>query len=141
MTVNLKKAVAASVTASLLLASVQPAFASTVNQQNGSLINVVNSSNSLEGYALETSFPNQGKPLAEQQAAPILFWLGSLAIRLSSHAIGQAAARGISQHMIKQTILNGARAHGNNNTWIYRSGNIRVIVNKSTGNVVTVTRG
>lgn len=80
-------------------------------------------------------------PMMEAQALPILVWVGGMAIRMSAHAIDRAAARGVSQHMIKQVILNGTRTHGNNNTWIYTSGNIRVVVGKTTGKVVTVTKG
>lgn len=93
----------------------------------------------VDDYAIEVSPIYGGRPADEAQVAPILIWLGAQAIRMSAHAIAKASARGISQHMIRQVILNGKRTHGNNNTWIYTSGNIRVFVGKSTGNVVTVT--
>lgn len=86
-----------------------------------------------------------GSSGASVGAIPVLAWIGGMAIRMSAHALKQASARGISQQVIKNTIENGKRTSGNNNTWIYTSGSgkdkIRVIVGKDTGKVVTTTKG
>lgn len=78
-------------------------------------------------------------------ADPIWIPALKLVATMSKHAIAQAGARGISQNVINRTIQNGARTAGNNNTSIFTSGKgankIRVIVNNSNGNVVTVTKG
>lgn len=134
-----KKLVATSVAISLICGFAPPSFADSAAPQYDS--NTVSSGvPSLNAYALDTSLNDRGKPGAEQEAAPLL-WIGALAIRLSAHALKQAAARGVSHHTIKQVILNGTKRHGNNNTWIYKSGNIQFIVNKTTGKIVTVTKG
>lgn len=74
-------------------------------------------------------------------------WIPALKVvaAMTRHATTQASARGVSQHMINQAIQNGTRTAGYNNTSVFTQGSgaskIRVIVNNSNGNIVTVTRG
>ena len=80
------------------------------------------------GESLETK--------VETRVAPIIAWIGAIAVRLSAHAIRQMAARGISQALVKQAIAQGARSHANKGAWKYVMGKgknrITVIVSKRT---------
>ncbi|WP_431795350.1 hypothetical protein [Microbacterium enclense] len=57
----------------------------------------------------------------------------------------QAAARGVSQALIKQVVQNGVKTAGQKGTSVFTQGSganrIRVIVDNKTGNVITVTKG
>lgn len=75
------------------------------------------------------------------------FWIPALLVkaRLSTHVAGRAAQRGISQALIKQVVQNGKKTKVNGNTSVFTQGSgankIRVIVNNTTGTIVTVTKG
>lgn len=81
----------------------------------------------------------------ETRAAPIVAWIGAMAVRLSVHAATQMTARGISQALVKQVIAQGVRSNANKGAWKYVTGKgknkITVIVSKTTGRVITVTKG
>lgn len=81
----------------------------------------------------------------ETRAAPIITWIGAMAVRLSVHAATQMTARGISQALVKQVIAQGVRSNANKGAWKYVTGKgknkITVIVSKTTGKVITVTKG
>lgn len=57
----------------------------------------------------------------------------------------QAAARGVSQALIKQVVQNGVKSAGQKGTSVFTQGSganrIRVIVDNKTGNIITVTKG
>lgn len=92
-------------------------------------------------FTPRTSFP----VVADPWWIPVLILGRVLLGVITRHAARQAAARGVSQAMIRQVIKNGARSRGNNGTTIYTQGKgtkrIRVIVDNSSGNVITVTKG
>ncbi|MGO4300210.1 DUF4258 domain-containing protein [Leifsonia sp. RAF41] len=75
------------------------------------------------------------------------FWIPALFVvaHLTRHVLTQAAARGISQAMIKQVVQNGAKTAGNKGTSVFTQGKgasrIRVIVDNKTGNIITATKG
>lgn len=71
--------------------------------------------------------------------------LDGVGAHLTRHAITQAAARGVSQALIKQVVQNGVKTAGQKGTSVFTQGSganrIRVIVDDKTGNVITVTKG
>ena len=74
------------------------------------------------------------------------FWIPALAVMsyFTRHALTQAAARGISQALIKQVVRNAVRSAGKSNVSIHtrkRENRIRVIVANKTSNIITVTKG
>lgn len=75
------------------------------------------------------------------------FWIPALMVmaHLTRHAITQAAARGVSQALIKQVVQNGVKSAGKKGTSVFTQGKgankIRVVVDNKTGNVITVTKG
>lgn len=75
------------------------------------------------------------------------FWIPALMVmaHLTRHAITQAAARGVSQALIKQVVQNGVKTAGQKGTSVFTQGSganrIRVIVDNKTGNIITVTKG
>lgn len=88
-------------------------------------------------FTSSTAFPVVADP----------FWIPALLVmaRISAHAASRAAARGVSQAMIKQVVQNGKKTAGNKGTSVFTQGSgknkIRVIVDNKTGNVITVTKG
>lgn len=85
----------------------------------------------------ETAFPVVADP----------FWIPALAVmaHFTRHALTQAAARGISQALIKQVVKNGVKTAGKKGTSVFTQGKgknrIRVVVANKTGNIITVTKG
>ncbi|MCF2707461.1 DUF4258 domain-containing protein [Arcanobacterium haemolyticum] len=75
------------------------------------------------------------------------FWISALAImgHFTRHALTQAAARGVSQALIKQVVTNGMKTAGKKGTSVFTQGKgknrIRVIVDNKSGNIITVTKG
>lgn len=75
------------------------------------------------------------------------FWIPALMVmaHLTRHAITQAAARGVSQALIKQVVQNGVKTAGQKGTSVFTQGKganrIRVVVDNNSGNVITVTKG
>lgn len=76
------------------------------------------------------------------------FWIPILAVfaHLTRHALTQMAARGVSQALVRQVVLNGRRTAGaQRGTSVFTQGSgrnrIRVIVDNRSGNVITVTKG
>lgn len=101
-------------------------------------------------YRIENSALVQTVAFNSKTAFPVVadpFWIPALfaIARISAHAASQAAARGVSQALIKQVVQNGAKSAGNKGTSIFTQGSganrIRVIVDNKTGNVITVTKG
>jgi hypothetical protein len=77
---------------------------------------------------------------------PVIVAIGRILVtNITRHAAAQAVARGVSQQLIRQVIKTGAKTAGNKGTTIFTSGKgknlIRVIVDNTTGNVITVTKG
>lgn len=108
------------------------------------------------GVAVPTSYEIRGTSVVQHvnfgstTAFPVVadpFWIPALLVmaRLSTHVAGRAAQRGISQALIKQVVQNGKKTKGNGNTSVFTQGSgankIRVIVNNTTGTIVTVTKG
>lgn len=112
---------------------------SRVPSENDSdiLLYVDSSTGAYLGESVETK--------VETRAVPIIAWIGAMAVRLSAHAIKQMTARGISQAVVKQVIAQGTRSNANKGAWKYVTGKgknkITVIVSKTTGKVITVTKG
>ncbi len=75
------------------------------------------------------------------------FWIPALMVmaHLTRHAITQAAARGVSQALIKQVVQNGVKSAGKKGTSVFTQGKgankIRVVVDNKSGNIITVTKG
>lgn len=108
------------------------------------------------GESVATHYEVRGSTLVQHvaltptMAYPVVadpFWIPALLVmaRISAHAASRAAARGVSQAMIKQVVQNGKKTAGNKGTSVFTSGSgknkIRVIVDNKTGNVITVTKG
>jgi hypothetical protein len=92
----------------------------------------------------------QSVTLTSATAFPVVadpFWIPALLVvaRFTAHAASQAAARGVSQAVIKQVVQNGVRSAGNKGTSVFTQGSgknrIRVIVDNKSGNIITVTKG
>lgn len=109
-----------------------------------------------QGSELPTTYQIEGTTLIQtvtfpaNTSFPVIadpFWIPALLVvaRLTTHAISQAAARGVSQALIKQVVQNGVRSAGNKGTSVFTQGSganrIRVIVDNKTGNIITVTKG
>ena len=108
------------------------------------------------GVAVPTDYTIAGNTVIQRvhpstsTAFPIVadpFWIPALMVtgHLTRHAITQAAARGVSQALIKQVVQNGVRTAGKKGTSVFTQGKganrIRVIVDNKTGNIITVTKG
>ncbi len=108
------------------------------------------------GAAVPTSYTIEGSTLVQSvrrtsaTAFPVVadpFWIPALLVvaRFTAHAASQAAARGVSQAVIKQVVQNGVRTAGNKGTSVFTQGSgknkIRVIVDNKSGNIITVTKG
>ena len=108
------------------------------------------------GVAVPTDYTIVGNTVIQRvhtttsTAFPVVadpFWIPALMVmaHLTRHAITQAAARGVSQALIKQVVQNGAKTAGNKETSVFTQGSganrIRVIVDNKSGNVITVTKG
>ncbi|MCI9887494.1 DUF4258 domain-containing protein [Micrococcales bacterium 31B] len=108
------------------------------------------------GHEVPTSYTIVGNTVIQRvftstsTAFPVVadpFWIPALMVlgHLTRHAITQAAARGVSQAMIKQVLQNGVRSAGHKGTSVFTQGKganrIRVVVDNKTGNVITVTKG
>jgi hypothetical protein len=108
------------------------------------------------GAAVPTSYTIDGSTLVQSvtlttaTAFPVVadpFWIPALLVvaRFTAHAASQAAARGVSQAVIKQVVQNGVRSAGNKGTSVFTQGSgknkIRVIVDNKSGNIITVTKG
>lgn len=108
------------------------------------------------GASIATSYEIRGTAVVQyvdfgqSTAFPVVadpFWIPALLImaRLSAHVAQRAAAKGISQALIKQVVQNGKKIKGNGNTSIFTTGRgtnqIRVVVNNRTGTIITVTKG
>lgn len=122
-----------------LLGSFEPAWAVDA------LGKAVPSSYRIEGNALIQTVAFTGNTAFPVVADP--FWIPALLVmaRISAHAASRAAARGVSQALIKQVVQNGVKSAGNKGTSVFTQGSgknkIRVIVDNKTGNVITVTKG
>lgn len=122
-----------------LLGVIQPAWAVDANGASVPTSYRVDGATLVQSVALTsaTAFPVIADP----------FWIPALLLmaRLSAHAASQAAARGVSQALIKQVVQNGVKSAGNKGTSIFTQGagknRIRVIVDNRTGNIITVTKG
>lgn len=108
------------------------------------------------GQSVSTSYSIEGNTLIQRvnftanTAFPVVadpFWIPALFVvaHLTRHVITQAAARGISQALIRQVVQNGAKSAGKKGTSVFTQGKgtskIRVIVDNKTGNIITVTKG
>lgn len=110
------------------------------------------------GQSIPTHYETDGTSLtqviehasAAKVAYPVVsdpFWIPALMVfaNLTRHVITQAAARGISQALMKQVVQNGVRTAGNKGTSVFTQGSgvnrIRVIVDNKSGNIITATRG
>ncbi|KAA8815934.1 DUF4258 domain-containing protein [Bifidobacterium callitrichos] len=80
----------------------------------------IESSDSEYNTSVPSSENTESTPSA--RVAPILIWLGGIAVRLTAHAIQQMTARGISQQLVKQVLLNGVKSNANKGTWKYVMG-------------------
>jgi hypothetical protein len=109
-----------------------------------------------DGRSVPSTYEIRGHTIVQRVALtpglayPIVadpFWIPFLLIlgHFTAHAARQAAARGVSQALVRQVIQNGRRTAGNNNTSVFTQGSggnrIRVIVDNRTGNIITVTKG
>lgn len=108
------------------------------------------------GVSVPTTYEVDGNTLIQRvypaptTAFPVVadpIWIPVLMIagHLTRHALTRMAQRGVSQALVQQVINNGARTAGNKGTLIFTQGRganqIRVIVDKKTGNIITVTKG
>ncbi len=108
------------------------------------------------GNSVSTSYSIEGNTLVQRvnftatTAFPVVadpFWIPALYVvaHLTRHAITQAAARGVSQALIRQVVQNGAKSAGKKGTSVFTQGKgtsrVRVIVDNKTGNIITVTKG
>ena len=72
------------------------------------------------------------------------FWIPFLGImggHFTRHALTQMTKRRISKELVEHVMKNGATSKGNGDTTIFTGKGIRVIVDNSSGNVITVTKG
>lgn len=108
------------------------------------------------GASVDTDYMIDGNRLIQRvhtdatTAFPVVadpFWIPALAVmaHFTRHALTQAAARGISQALIKQVVTNGVKTAGKKGTSVFTQGKgknrIRVVVANKTGNIITVTKG
>jgi hypothetical protein len=112
------------------------------------------------GASLETRYQVRGSTITqvidvtERTRFPVVadpWWIPIIILArvmlgiMSKHAARQAAARGVSQHLVRQVIKNGKATRGNNNTTIFTQGSgrnrVRVVVDNKSGTVITVTKG
>ncbi|SDQ87668.1 hypothetical protein SAMN05428996_2992 [Quadrisphaera sp. DSM 44207] len=108
------------------------------------------------GAAVPTEYVIEGTTLVQRlqvsssTAFPVVadpFWVPALMVmgHLTRHAIAQAAARGVSQALIREVVQNGVRTAGTKWTSVFTQGKgasrIRAIVDNRTGDIITVTRG
>lgn len=110
------------------------------------------------GTAVPTRYEVRGNTLVQHVdhsssavAYPVVadpFWIPALFVmgHIGRHALIQMGRRGISEALVKQVVQNGARSRGRQaGTSVFtqgRGGNrIRVVVNNSSGKVITVTKG
>lgn len=109
-----------------------------------------------DGVAVPTEYIISGNTVTQRvypsvsTAYPVVadpFWIPALAVmaNFTRHALTQAAARGVSQAMIKQVVQNGVKRAGKKGTSVFTQGKgakkVRVIVDNKTGNIITVTKG
>ncbi|OUE18908.1 hypothetical protein BFL36_12770 [Clavibacter michiganensis] len=122
-----------------ILGTFEPAWA---RDANGSAVPT--------SYRIDGSALVQSVTLTSATAFPVVadpFWIPALLVvaRFTAHAASQAAARGVSQAVIKQVVQNGVRSAGNKGTSVFTQGSgknrIRVIVDNKSGNIITVTKG
>ncbi len=57
------------------------------------------------------------------------------------HALTQMTKRKITKELVEHVMKNGTTSKGNGDTTIFTGNGIRVIVDNSSGNVITVTKG
>jgi len=75
------------------------------------------------------------------------FWIPALMVvaHLTRHVATQAAARGVSQALMRQVVQNGTRSAGHKGTSVFTQGKgasrIRVVVDNKSGHIITVTKG
>ncbi|MFS0911014.1 DUF4258 domain-containing protein [Microbacterium sp. 179-I 3D2 NHS] len=130
----------------------------TVRTADGELAGVISApwASDANGAPVETDYVIEGNSVVQRvhtssaTAFPVVadpFWIPALLVmaHLTRHAITQAAARGVSQALIKQVVQNGVKSAGQKGTSVFTQGSganrIRVIVDNKTGNIITVTKG
>lgn len=109
-----------------------------------------------DGAAVPTTLEVDGRHLVQRVASaapgqyPVVadpFWIPALLVvaHFTRHAVTQAAARGVSQALVKQVVQNGARTAGKKGTSVFTQGKganrIRVVLDNKSGNIITVTKG
>lgn len=130
----------------------------TVRTADGELAGVISApwASDANGAPVRTDYVIEGNAVVQRvhtssaTAFPVVadpFWIPALLVmaHLTRHAITQAAARGVSQALIKQVVQNGVKSAGQKGTSVFTQGSganrIRVIVDNKTGNIITVTKG
>lgn len=94
---------------------------------------------------IETTEGTRFPVVADPWWIPIMILARVMLGIMSRHAARQAAARGVSQQLVRQVIRNGKATRGNNGTTIFTQGKgrsrLRVVVDDKSGTVITVTKG